>query len=660
MNRDQRNLEDLMLVWLDEEPTSYNCWDNQVRSVINYVKVFDNVRDFEQYAGKDGENELICLIARNKLAEEILKDRFIFTRIQSAYLFGIEEQTKNRKVRGFFASMNTLLTQLAEDVKMYYGWKNPLAKAFSPRRLFDVHGSYRLSYLSSAMESMMMMEMFQREFRETNEHSAAFLWWIYLIRGFIDLPVNPESKRKFLNDCRQQYEGNKSELEKLDEFEATYSPDKALYWFTRDCFLYRILNKSLRTENLEYIFKLRFFIVDVHVQLCKLGSSQNISRMTVYRGQVLSGNEFESLEHSFNNLISINSFLSTSTDPEVALMYTGNNPQITGITGISHNFWNGEWEKDHQIVFLEIEINRGTIIKTQPFANIREFSCIKHENEVLFPVGSLFRIKEMDQLFGGKWHLKLEFVEEDDKVVKRILKYYEGIVENFETPITLATIGKLLPVMGLERKEELYYRLLLDELPLHHPDIERIKKLSMTYVTIIGSDLIKYFQEKTVQIDQKIVQYLIQRIRGCSIQRLTKHIEQKRSKPTKIFIFIIGTKILRHEDSSKALSRISALHDAFKKAYPKSKWVIPTLPLLRACETELSTTQHNIQEYNQKLLDKYDDDHIIKVQHDKYVSDLDDDGNLFLNQSAIDVLNQSIDDYVHRLMQQHAKYHRRR
>lgn len=644
----QINLEDLMMVWLDDEPTSYSCWENQVRSIVNYVKVFNNLHDLKQYIRKDGKYELICLIVCNQLAEEILKNKFLLDQIQSTYLFGIEEQKTNHKIHGFFASMDTLLARLAEDVTAYYNWKNPLAKAFSPRILFDDNGCFSSALRRVSTCSVGAMLYLQRQLSEANEHSAAFLWWTYLIQGFIELPINPESKHKFLNNCRQQYDGNKYELDKVADFEATYSSDKAIYWFTRDSFLYRILNKSLRTENLEYIFKLRFFIVDLHQQLCKLCSTQNIGPLTVYRGQTFSRQEFNSI--SFGNLISMNSFLSTSTDPEVALMYTESNPGITGKTQDLSFF---KSDNDHESVFLEIEVNNTITTKRKPFANISEYSCMQHEKEVLFSIGSLFRVISVDQLFGGKHHVKLELVGEDDQIVKRILKRYEGIIENFKSPLTLATIGKLLPLMDSGVKKGDYYRLLREELSINHSRIQNIEKSSMAYVTIIGSDLIKYLQERTVEIDQKAFHYAIQKIDNWSIHRLIGYIKKKRFEPTTYFVFVIDMKILRDRISPRALREIFNIWKVFKKAYSQSKLYIATLPLLRACETESSLThlQHNIQEYNKKLCE-FNPDDIIKIEHDDYLADYDDDGNIYLIQSGIDVLNKSIDDYLSKSMQQ--------
>ena len=50
----------------------------------------------------------------------------------------------------------------------------------------------------------------------------------------------------------------------IDEFEEEYSEEYALWWYTRDTFLFRELNKALRFQNIDWLFQFRFFIHDMH------------------------------------------------------------------------------------------------------------------------------------------------------------------------------------------------------------------------------------------------------------------------------------------------------------------------------------------------------------------------------------------------------------
>ncbi len=74
-------------------------------------------------------------------------------------------------------------------------------------------------------------------------------------------------KRQFLNICWKQYQGNPHEKENIQEFEHLYSSSKALNYFFKETFLYRLLIKSLQIFNIDILFLLRFFLQDIEQQL---------------------------------------------------------------------------------------------------------------------------------------------------------------------------------------------------------------------------------------------------------------------------------------------------------------------------------------------------------------------------------------------------------
>jgi len=50
----------------------------------------------------------------------------------------------------------------------------------------------------------------------------------------------------------------------LKEFENAYDKYSPIWWYTRECFVYKMLNKALRTENIDILIKMDFFIRDLH------------------------------------------------------------------------------------------------------------------------------------------------------------------------------------------------------------------------------------------------------------------------------------------------------------------------------------------------------------------------------------------------------------
>jgi hypothetical protein len=77
---------------------------------------------------------------------------------------------------------------------------------------------------------------------------------------------------------KNQYKGNPIELNNIREFENDYSPEKVLWWYTRESFFYKTLNAVLRQLDIHKIFLFRAFISDIHHQLEKIPTSADYER----------------------------------------------------------------------------------------------------------------------------------------------------------------------------------------------------------------------------------------------------------------------------------------------------------------------------------------------------------------------------------------------
>ena len=142
----------------------------------------------------------------------------------------------------------------------------------------------------------------EKSIRDLNKESATFMWFQLLIETLTRMPLSSEAKDELLTECRQQYQNNPSEMNKIEQFENECSPANCIHWYTRDCFLYRLLNQAVRTENIDEILKFRYFIRQMTEQLSVLHKdyvemlrSLEFDSMTVYRGQTISAKELQKL-----------------------------------------------------------------------------------------------------------------------------------------------------------------------------------------------------------------------------------------------------------------------------------------------------------------------------------------------------------------------------
>lgn len=66
-----------------------------------------------------------------------------------------------------------------------------------------------------------------------------------------------------LDASRHYYRDNICELQRINEFERCYKCEDAINWYTKNSFVYHLINKVLRTENIEQLYLFRYFIQDL-------------------------------------------------------------------------------------------------------------------------------------------------------------------------------------------------------------------------------------------------------------------------------------------------------------------------------------------------------------------------------------------------------------
>ncbi|CAF1473206.1 unnamed protein product [Rotaria sordida] len=196
---------------------------------------------------------------------------------------------------------------------------------------------------------------------------------------------------------------DKTDKQIMTEFDKEYKSKKAIHWYTRETCIYKILNQALRTQCIDDIIPFGSFIRDLNKQLHKehklFIKQQKTSNREVYRGQFISKDEVNRLKSCQQGLISMKSFLSTSTNRKKALEFA-----------ISRSPPNDELTS----ILLEIDVNLNYL--TKPYADIKRLSAFpQEEEEILFMVGSIFRIENIsydDKI--NLWIAKLTLCSLDD------------------------------------------------------------------------------------------------------------------------------------------------------------------------------------------------------------------------------------------------------
>ncbi|CAF4021624.1 unnamed protein product [Rotaria magnacalcarata] len=225
-----------------------------------------------------------------------------------------------------------------------------------------------------------------------------------------------------------EYGGNKAGLEILREFQQDYSPNHALWWYTRDSFAYRLLNKVLRVQNIDLLFLFRFFIRDLQQQF---KDNQCTSRVCLYRRQLMPNDELQVSKDSTGS--------STSNSIERVLF----------------------------------EITADLVAGVKSFANTRSFSYFPEEEEAFFMLGSIFRVINIQQDNEQVWLIQLKLCSENDNDLKSVIDEMKKDYTESGSETNLLSLGNILLSMNEYDSAEKYLFCFLDEQTNDHLDIAR-------------------------------------------------------------------------------------------------------------------------------------------------------------------------------------------
>ncbi|CAF1277467.1 unnamed protein product [Rotaria sordida] len=285
--------------------------------------------------------------------------------------------------------------------------------------------------------------------KSSTELNGYFVQSQLLIDVLLRMKASSTDKHELISWCKEEYKDNTTALAIILDFEHNYSSDRAVWWYTRESFLYRTLNKALRVQNIDLLFLFRFFLRDLRQQLKQ---HQLSSSIRVYRAQLISKEELEIMKQSIGQYLSMNSFLSTSVDRQLALFLLGDYDS----------------SDDSVRVLFEIDLD-AQVITTKPFADVTSLSYFSEEQEVLIMLGSIFRLENIYMEENRIWIIRMTLSSENDQDFKTLFEYMKKQYQDGETG--LLSFGDSLWRMGKFDDAEKYYRRMLNELPYDHEDI---------------------------------------------------------------------------------------------------------------------------------------------------------------------------------------------
>ncbi|CAF1356904.1 unnamed protein product [Rotaria sordida] len=425
-NTDDMYLEIFCLIWLDAGANAKDIRDTEqnLRSIINRFKKFQDVRQCQKFIEERSQKERVVIIVSGQLGREIVPSIHKLRQVISIYVYCMDKEGNKKwadkfaKVKAVVVELNQLISRIKADHKIQKIVEEPL--------------SINIFTASSGAGT------------STMGVNGQFVFYQVFIDCILRLKSTEKDKEELINVCKQQYQGNSIELSNLRNFQEDYSPEKVLWWYTKESFFYKTLNAALRNQDVHLIFLFRAFIFDIH---CQLKNDQVKHPKLVYRSQMVSNNELKILKQCCGQFISINSFFSTSTDRQQALSFLN-------ISEATDNL---------KPVLFEIDAD-PSVVTSKPFADISSHSEYPGESEILFMLCSIFRLNSIKQNSDDQVSIiGMRLCSDDVNTLKEVLVHMKKQLGSGETD--LQTLGKLLWDLGKLDLAEKYFLRWLEQRP---------------------------------------------------------------------------------------------------------------------------------------------------------------------------------------------------
>lgn len=407
-----------------------------LRKINDKVQVYHNAyKCIQELKTRDDK---VLLIISGVMAELYLADFHSFSQVDAIFIFCINRYKYQ---------------QLFQNTKVY----KKLVGCFTNEKdlIEAVHHVSRLKTYTN----FSLLDASDVSHPRLTTQSAMFLWNQLLRTVLCEMKVDAKvAKSELLNFCRDYYKDNNKELHNIECFQDNYQDIKSVVWYTKDSFVYKLLNKALRTHDHEQLLTFQFYIKDLCQQLYEaydhMREQAHEKLLKVYRGQMLHLTELEQLKNSEGKIISMNGFFSTSRSRDVALVYAGLDTTKNSMLNYQSCLF-----------IIEVDYTHNNTI----FADISDSSDFPEEQEILFMVGSVFQISSVHHDANENlWTILLHLTPVTDDIVNKHIKLAKTELNQSNNMLLFA---KLMYYLGEFSKFDVYLKAVSNTLPEQQADI---------------------------------------------------------------------------------------------------------------------------------------------------------------------------------------------
>lgn len=427
----QRIVQNFLLVWLDgnfnENHPDFQHSLTQLRKIVLTLQLYTDANACIEYMRNIGDEKIFLMIS-GALGQKIVPQIHNMTQLDTIIVFCANIHKHKQwaqewsKIEGVHQSIHSICQVLSISARACD--RNIIRMSFVPQQATSVT-TYNKQNIDQLPSSYVYSVLFKEIILNITERERKCI-------------------KNLVKYCRDQG----IDESELNNFKTTYNQKSPIWWYTAETFLYSLLNKALRSVDMEAIMKLGFFIRNLHQQLQHLfaeqsGSFQQIFQ--VYRGQGLSQEDFQQLRDMKGGILSFNNFLSTSKNPQVAMNFAENairkNSQIVGV-----------------VFIITIELSK-ILASITPFAMIDNYSASPGDEEILFTMHTVFRIVDLKQTTDNHrlWEVKLTITDDNNPELIALTRHMKEKINGYGWD----RMGKLMIEIGHFNQAEILYKELL-------------------------------------------------------------------------------------------------------------------------------------------------------------------------------------------------------
>jgi len=251
-----RIIQNFLLVWLDISNEESNSTDYQstileLQQVVSAVNKFIDVDECSDFV-TDIKEEKVFMVLSGESSQTIVPIIQDILQINSIYIFcenkSNHEQwiTQWSKIKGVFTEISSLCKLIKKGAHQCD------------------HNSISMSFIPASDEAPS---------QNLDQLDQSFMYTQLLKEILFTIDFKGQHK-EFINYYREQFPDNVVEMGKIEKLDKEYNHHEPIWWYTYQIFLYSMVNRALRTMEIDLIIKLGFFICDLHDHIAELHSKQ--------------------------------------------------------------------------------------------------------------------------------------------------------------------------------------------------------------------------------------------------------------------------------------------------------------------------------------------------------------------------------------------------